>query len=126
MEELLKLCSISFVGVTVVSLLKKNLPEMSVVASVSVLLAVSAFSYGILQQFFDFMTDIASRVHISEALFLPLIKTTGISIISKIACDMCREGGLISVASYIEMISGAIAISFSFPLIERLLSQFLG
>ena len=126
MEVLLKLCSITFVGVTVVGLLKKNLPEMSVAASVTVLIVVAAFSYGALQHFFDCITDIASRIRISETFLLPLIKTTGISIVSKIACDMCREGGLFSVASYIEVISGAIALSFSFPMVEHLLSQLLG
>ncbi len=126
MEVLLKLCSISFVGVTVVSLLKKNLPEMSVAASVTVLIVVSALSYGVMQYFFEYIKDIASEVHISDVFLLPLIKTTGISIISKIACDMCREGGLLSVASYIEVISGAIALSFSFPLIGHLLNQLLG
>lgn len=126
MEVLLKLCSISFVGATVVGLLKKNLPEMSVAASATVLIVVSAFSYGALQYFFEYIKVIASEVHISDALLLPLIKTTGISLISKIACDMCREGGLLSVASYIEIISGAIALSFSFPLIGHLLNQLLG
>ena len=126
MEILLKLCSIALVGVIALGILKRSLPEMSVVLSVTVLIAIALLSYEVLRNFFEFISDMVAGTYISETMLFPLVKTAGISIISKLACDICREGGLISVASYIEVISGVLALSFSFPLIERLLGQFLG
>ena len=126
MEVLLKICSISFLGVIIIGLLRKSLPEISTVASITVLVVISIFSYGLLQSFYKFVIGIATDMHISNMLLLPLIKASGISIVSKLACDMCREGGLNSAASYIELISAVIALSFSFPMIDRFLGQILG
>ena len=125
MEVLLKICSVAFIGTFVVGITKKSLPEMTVAASSVVLIVISLFSYRILQGFFDFIKNIAAGVHISESLILPLIKTVGISIVSKLACDMCREGGMLSVASFIEIISGAIALTFSFPMIQQIIGQLI-
>ena len=126
MEVLLKICSISFLGVIIIGLLRKSLPEISTVASITVLVVISIFSYGLLQSFYKFVIGIATDMHISNMLLLPLIKASGISIVSKLACDMCREGGLNSAASYIELISAVIALSFSFPMIDQFLGQILG
>ena len=125
MEVLLKICSMAFLGTIIIGLLKKSLPEISTAASITVLVVISLFSYGVLQSFFKFISDIATDMNLSNTLLAPLIKASGISIMSKLSCDLCREGGLGSVASYIELISGIIALSFSFPMIDRFLGQII-
>ena len=126
MEVLLKVCALALIGVFSVGALRRTMPEMSVAATVATQLVLIFAASGIIGNVIEFIYDMTSRVGVSDELISPLIKTVGVSIVAKISCDMCRENGLISAASYIEIVGGAVAISFSMPLMLSVLSQITG
>ncbi len=123
MESLLKVCAIALVGACAVSGLRKSLPEMSVAATLATLVALVFTAAGVIGTVIKFVYELAGSAGISDELIRPLIKTVGVSIVTKLACDVCRESGIISAASYIELVGGAVAISFSVPLMMSVLGQ---
>ena len=52
------------------------------------------------------------------ALFRPLIKTTGIAIVSRLGSDLCRDAGEGAMASLVEMAGSFSAILVALPLFE--------
>lgn len=122
MEVLLKVFAVAFFGVLISGVLRKTLPEMSSVLSVVIILAMVFVASGVLGAVIKFIYELADRAGIESELLRPLIKCVGISIVTRIGCDVCRDGGVSSAASYIELVGGAAAVLVAAPLMMTLLS----
>jgi len=123
MEVFIKVSALAVVGVVIISVLRRTLPEMSVVASIALMCAAVAGAAGILFETAEFIETLADWANLESEIVLPIIKTLGISIVARIAADVCRESGVFSAASVVELLGGAVAISFAVPLIFGLLGQ---
>ena len=123
MELLLKLCAIAGVGAVMVPLLRKTVPEMSVVATVATLLALVFVATGAIGAVVAFIYELSQKAGIREELLRPLVKCVGISIVARLACDICREAGIAAAATYIELVGGAVAVLIVAPLMMTLLGQ---
>ncbi|MBR5543431.1 MAG: hypothetical protein IKU65_04980 [Oscillospiraceae bacterium] len=122
MEVLLKISAIAVLGVIVITLFRKNLPEMSVTATLTVQIALAVSAYGVLGTVLSYVRELAGEAGVGEELLTPLFGTVGISIIIKVTSDMCRDNGASSVASYVELIGGALAISYAVPIMKMIIS----
>ena len=123
MEIILKLSALAILGATVVSLLRRTLPEMSVVASLATLGVLVTVAAGAVLHVMELISELSAFAGLSESLIKPIIKVLGISIVTKLAADLVKESGILSAATYIELVGGAVAISFATPLIFSLLGQ---
>ena len=121
METLLKVCALSLVGIFTVNGLKRTLPEMSAAATLALLLGLVAVAAGAVGKCVMLISELAEGAGISESLMTPLLKCVGVSIVSKIGGDLCRDSGMSAVASYIELVGGAVAIVISMPLMFTVL-----
>ena len=121
METLLKVCSLSLVGIFTVNGLKRTLPEMSAAATLALLLGLVTIAAGVLGKCVMLISELAEGAGISEKLMTPLMKCVGVSIVSKISGDLCRDSGMSAVASYIELVGGAVAIVIAMPLMLTVL-----
>ena len=125
METLLKVCALSIIGIFMVNGLRRTLPEMSAAATLALILGLVAVAAGVVGKCVVFIYDLAERAGIEETLVTPVMKCVGISVMSKIGGDMCRDNGMSAVASYIELVGGAVAISVSAPLVSAVLQQIM-
>ncbi len=123
METLLKVCALSLVGMLTVNMLKRTLPEMSAAATLALLLGLVAVAAGAVGKCVMLIYELAEGAGISESLMTPLMKCVGVSIVSKIGGDLCRDSGMSAVASYIELVGGAVAIAISMPLMLTVLKM---
>lgn len=122
MEILIKIAAIGGIGLFCAGMLKKTSPEMSLAAAIITQIVLAGAGAGLIRTVFSFIRTLAERAEISDELLIPLFKTVGISIITKISCDVCRDGGISAYATYIELCGGALAVSFAIPLIMTVLS----
>lgn len=122
-EVIVKVCGVAVVGGVVVALMRKNLPEFAAATNIAFILALVAVSAGVLSFALEFIYNLAEIACVDDALILPLIKILGISLVTKIAGDVCRDGGVCAAASYIELVGGAVAVSMVAPLVSLLLSE---
>ena len=123
MELVLKVCAVAVVGALTVTVLKRGLAEMAVVAGIVTLGAVVFVSAGLIGTVVKLVYELAGRSGISNELLQPLIKCVGISIVTKLGCDVCRDGGVSSAATYIELVGGAAAIVIVAPLMMTVLDM---
>lgn len=123
MDSLIKVCVIAGIGVFAVSGIRRSLPEMSHAAMLATLLALVFVAAGTIGTVIAFIYELADNAGIGDDLIRPLIKCLGVSIVTKLACDVCRDGGISSAASYIELVGGAVAISIAAPLMMTVLGQ---
>ena len=59
-----------------------------------------------------------AAVEISSTLFLPLLKTAGIAVVTRIGADLCRDAGESAVASAVEMAGAMGALLAVLPLMQ--------
>ncbi|MBQ4543941.1 MAG: hypothetical protein II996_00025 [Oscillospiraceae bacterium] len=123
MEIVLKVCVIAVVGALSVTVLKRSLSEMAVAATVTTLIVIVLTSAGLIGTVIKLVYELAGRAGISSELLQPLIKCVGISIVTKLGCDVCRDGGVSSAATYIEFVGGAAAIVIAAPLMMTVLDM---
>ena len=123
MEILFKVCALSLVGIFTVSGLRRSLPEMSVAATLALLLGLVAVAAGAVGKCVLFIYELAENAGISQSLVTPLMKCVGVSVVAKIGSDMCRDSGMSAVASYIELVGGAVAMGISMPLMMTVLQR---
>ncbi|MBQ2839986.1 MAG: hypothetical protein IJE70_01415 [Oscillospiraceae bacterium] len=123
MEIVLKVCAIAVVGALSVTVLKRSLSEMAVAATVTTLIVIVLTSAGLIGTVIKLVYELAGRAGISSELLQPLIKCVGISIVTKLGCDVCRDGGVSSAATYIEFVGGAAAIVIAAPLMMTVLDM---
>lgn len=123
MDVLLKVCVIALVGVLAVTALRRSVPEMSVAATAALILVMIFVASGVLGAVIEFIYELAGNAGIDDELLRPLIKCVGVSIVTRLGCDVCRDGGISSAASYIELVGGAVAVMIAAPLMLTVLRQ---
>ena len=123
MEVVIKVSALAVFGAIIIVSLRRTVPELSVTASVALLAVLVLGAAGALGRVVTLIYDLAAWASIDDKLVEPIVKTLGISIVSRLAADMCRESGVQSAASYVELVGGAVAVSFAIPLMFGLLSQ---
>ena len=123
MEVVIKVSALAVFGAIIIVSLRGTVPELSVTASVALLAVLVLGAVGALGRVVTLIYDLAAWASIDDKLVEPIVKTLGISIVSRLASDMCRESGVQSAASYVELVGGAVAVSFAIPLMFGLLSQ---
>ena len=123
MEVVIKVSALAVLGAIIIVSLRRTLPEMSIIVSVSLVAVLVFGAAGAIGKVISLIYELAEWANIERELVEPLVKTLGISIVARLSSDMCRESGVVAVASYIELLGGAVAISFSIPLMFGLLGQ---
>ncbi len=123
MEELIRVCAIALVGVIAVAILRKSVPEMSIVLTLALISAMVFVASGVLVSVIKFIYELAGGAGIDRELLSPLLRCVGISIVSRMGCDVCRDAGVSAAASYIELVGGAASIMCASPLMVAVLRQ---
>lgn len=123
MELVIKISALAIIGAIIIVSLRRTVPELSVTVSIALLGALVFGAAGAIERVVALIFELAGWARLEDELIEPLVKTLGISIVSRLASDMCKESGLQSAASYVELAGGAVAVSFAIPLMFGLLGQ---
>ena len=70
-----------------------------------------------------FMDELADLAGLSPALLAPVLKTVGISILTRFAAALCRDAGEGGIAAFVETAGAASALLVSLPLLRTVLDM---
>jgi stage III sporulation protein AD len=116
MVILVKIAAVAVAGAILSHVLRKNSPEMSLLLTVALALIAVALAFDVVAGVTDFLKSVAETAQISSAVLSIVLKTVGISIITKLSADVCRDAGQTSVASGVELTGAFTALYVSLPL----------
>lgn len=116
MDTSLKITAVCLVGALLATLLKKTSPPMGLLVSVALCVAVLAVLLGLLGECTAFLQQLTELGGLSMELFVPLIKTVAIALISRLGGALCRDAGESAAASLVEVAGAFAAILVSLPL----------
>lgn len=123
MEMMLKVAIIAISAVLLGSIIKKVTPELSLLLMLSVGVCILFLMYSGLEEILKFMRNLAEISEIDQDLLLPVVKTVGISAMTKITGELCRSAGESGVAIYVELAGTVLSLMIALPLVEMVLSM---
>ena len=116
MDTVAKITAVCLVGALLAALLKKTSPDTALLLALAVCIAVlSALGRG-LEEVTGFLRELLEWGGLSAELFVPLLKTVGIALISRTGGALCRDAGEGAMAGLVEMTGAFAAILVSLPL----------
>ncbi|MEG2080485.1 MAG: SpoIIIAC/SpoIIIAD family protein [Oscillospiraceae bacterium] len=118
---MIKLILIILISLGVILILKQYRPEFAFLFKIAVVLSAFAIILPIISEIFNEITDIFSEINIDFEYIIVLTKIVGISILSQIASDTCKDCGETALSSKIELVSKIIILGFSLPFVKSLI-----
>ncbi len=123
MELVLKVFAVAAICGILTAILRRNLAESAFLVMLVSVVVILMLGGSTIRKLLGDLYEISDYGGISRELLKPLFKTLGISIMSKLGCDICRDGGVSGVATCVEFIGGVTALLVSLPLMMSMLKQ---
>ena len=117
---------LGIVGAILCLVIKRGSPEVSLVLALAVSLLVVAIAMEIILAILDFLDVLREAAQISPTLVSPVLKTVGISILTRIAADTCKDAGQGSIAAAVELAGTVVAIYIALPLMKTVFDMIGG
>lgn len=122
MSGVLKLAAAAVAAAVCAVVVKKQTPELGIALVLAAGAILLGFALSAMEQVTDFMDELARTAGLMPAVLTPVLKVTGIAIVSRTAGELCRdakEGGL---ASFVDTAATALALTAALPLLRTVLS----
>lgn len=123
MTILIKVAAVAVAGTVLSLVIKKNSPEMALMLTISLALIALYLAFDTIKEVTQFIASLADMAQISPAVLTVVIKAVGISVVSKLSSDVCRDAGQTSVASGVELVGVFAALYISLPLFKTVLNM---
>ncbi len=123
MAVLIKIAAIAVVGTVLTLVIRKNSPEMALMLTISLAIVALTLAFDVIKTVTGFLATLAESAGIAPAVLSIVLKTVGISIITKLAADVCRDAGQSSIASGVELTGAFTALYIAIPLFKTVLTM---
>ena len=121
MEVILKLTGIITVSVVLITVLRHDQPALSMMLSLVAMAVVFAIGSDAINSIVSIGRNIANLSSLSEKHLSVLLKVLGVTILTKLTGDFCKDAGCTGLSGVTEMIGNLLAIISAIPLLEELL-----
>lgn len=118
MEAVYKVGAVCLVGAVLAVVLKKSSPDMAFLLVLAVAAVVLVWLQDMLRDVTDFLRQMAEASGLAPEVFIPLLKTVGIALISRLGAGLCRDAGEETLATLLEIAAAFGAIWVSLPLLQ--------
>ncbi|UOO37140.1 stage III sporulation protein AD [Oscillospiraceae bacterium CM] len=123
MAILIKVAAIAVAGTVLALVIRKNSPELALMLTVSLALVALYLAFDTIKSVTDFVLSLSDMALVSPAVLSIVFKAVGISIITKLSADVCRDAGQSSVASGVELAGSFAALYLALPLFETVITM---
>lgn len=126
MQALLKVAAVAVVGVLCAAVLRRGAPEFALL----VLLAAGVWIFtalaGALESVVDMLSSLTRLARLDAAVVEPVVKTVGLSIVTRVTGEVCRAAGEGGMAAFVEVAGTVLALVAALPLVEAVLEMIVG
>ena len=121
MSDVIKVAAAGIIAAVCAIMVRKQTPELALLLTVVAGVLVLLFCSGALASVIQFMDELVELGGLSPALIAPVLKVTGIALITRFSAEFCKdakEGGL---ASAVEAAGTFLALLSMLPLMSAVL-----
>ena len=103
MTLLMKAAALGVTGAVAALIIKRSAPELGLAMSIAATLAAAAVAVELFGQLRDVVTMAREQTGLSPAVVSPVLKCVGIGVVTRLASDLCKDGGQGAAASAVEL-----------------------
>ena len=115
---ILKISAFTIVSVFLVTILKKERPEFSLVVQLCAIISVMAYSLAVTRDIISEISDMSMSFGINNRYLKLLFSVLCICTVTEITASFCRDSGMVSLSSAVELSGRLIALSMCMPMIR--------
>lgn len=104
-------------------LLKQRTPEIGMVLALLACVLLLIQTVPALEQLRDSLQELIQAAGLSEELLVPVLKTVGIAIVTKLSAELCRDAKENGIASFVELAGASAAALTALPLLNLVLTM---
>ena len=126
MSDMIRVAAAAVAAAVCAVVVRKQAPELSLVLTVCAGAVILLYCSGALTAAMELMDKLVTAGGLSEQVVEPVVRTSGIAIVTRLAADFCRdakEGGL---ASAVELAGTALALVTVLPLMSAVVDLLTG
>lgn len=126
MELLMKIAAGSMVAALCAVVLRRNAAEFAVLLALVAgfwIISLAAQAMGAVVESLARLTRIAQ---LDTELVEPVVKVVGLSIVARIATEVCRAAGEGGIAAFVELAGTMLALAASLPLVNAVVDMIAG
>lgn len=121
MNDFIKTVAISLIAVILCLILAKQGKDISVLLTTTVCAAILSVMAGYMRPVIDFFRKLQSIGQLDSEIFAILLKAVGIGVLSEITALICADSGNSALGKTLQMLSAAVIIWISLPLLNNIL-----
>ena len=121
MEEMLKIAAVAILSAICAVVVKKQVQELGLVLALTAGALILSFALSAMEGVRQLMDTLASLAGLSSSVLLPVVKTVGIAIVTRVAAEVCRDAKEGGIAAFVETAGAACALFVALPLLEAVL-----
>lgn len=125
METATQVAALAAVGAVCAAAIKKQTPDVALVMTICAATLILATAMATFRPILALMDTLAERAGLSAAVLSPVIRTVGVSILTRVTAELCRDAGEGGLASAVEIAGGVCGLLVCLPLFEAVLSLVL-
>lgn len=125
MEMATQVAALAAIGAVCAAAIKKQTPDVALVMTLCAATLILTVAMTAFRPVRELMDTLAERAGLSVAVLSPVIKTVGVSILTRVTAELCRDAGEGGLASAVEIAGGACALLVCLPLFEAVLELIL-
>ena len=126
MPDMLRLAAIAVTAALCAAVVRKGAAQLGLVLAMvagAILLCASLDALSAVRDLMDLLSDTGGP---SPAVVAPVVKTTGIAILTRLAAELCRDAEESGIAAFVETAGAACALCAALPLLETVLTMVTG
>ena len=121
MDLFIKTAAGAFFALVLFVTLSKQAKDMAIILSIGVCCMVGVIAFSYLQPVVSFLQILQEKTGVDGAFFQILIKAVGIALLGETASMICTDAGNSSLGKILQVLSSAVILWLSLPLLEKLL-----
>lgn len=121
MDLFIKTAAGTFFALVLFVTLAKQAKDMAIIFSIGVCCMVGVIAFSYLQPVVSFLHTLQEKTGVDGAFFQILIKAVGIALLGETASLICTDAGNSSLGKILQVLSSAVILWLSLPLLENLL-----
>lgn len=121
MDLFIKTVAGVFFALVLIVTLTKQTKDMATILSIGVCCMLGGIAFTYLRPVVSFLHTLQEKTGVDSASFEILLKTVGIALLGETASLICTDAGNSSLGKVLQMLSSAVILWLSLPLLEKLL-----
>ena len=121
MSDAVKVAAAGIVAAICAVTVRKQVPELALLLALCTGVLIVLYCTGALSSVTAFMEELTEVGGLSPGIVAPVVKATGIAIVTRLGADVCRDAGEGAVAAGVEGAGSILALLVVLPLMSGVL-----